>query len=331
MSQHAPGAAPGDLLESDVAAVDAQPITPDDVPYGLFAKLGAEVFGTFVLVLAGVGTAIYAGVSGVGGGLLAVALAFGIAVIAGAVTVGHISGGHFNPAVTLGAAIAGRVPWSAVVPYWLAQLVGGALAAAVLFIVTADLEALVGNEKSFFSGTSNGFAEHSPIAAAAGSGFGLMGALVIEIAVTAVFVTVILGATSERAPKALAPIAIGLTLTAMILVAAPVTNASVNPARSTATAIFSEPWALQQLWVFWVGPLVGAAIAGAIAFVIFAPRVTVVDEEIALADLTSGRDLTEAQTPEVTATSTREVGPQAGPEPSTESGHESGDTAGPKA
>ncbi len=322
MSQHAPGAAPGDLLEPYAASTDAEPITAD-YEYGIFARLGAEVFGTFVLVLAGVGTAIYAGVSGVGGGLLAVALAFGIAVIAGAVTVGHISGGHFNPAVTLGAAIAGRVPWSAVVPYWLAQLVGGALAAAVLFIVTADLEALAGNERSFFSGTSNGFGEHAPIAAAAGSGFGLMGALVIEIAVTAVFVTVILGATSERAPKELAPIAIGLTLTAMILVAAPVTNASVNPARSTATAIFSEPWALQQLWVFWVGPLVGAAIAGAIAFVIFAPRVTVVDEVITLDDLGPAGDASG----DITAS----TAPEASTEPGAESGTESGDTAGPKA
>ena len=302
---------------------DAEAALETEPDYGIFARLGAEVFGTFVLVLAGVGTAIYAGVSGVGGGLLAVALAFGIAVIAGAVTVGHISGGHFNPAVTLGAAIAGRVPWSAVVPYWLAQLVGGALAAAVLFIVTADLEALAGNETSFFSGTANGFAEHSPIAAAAGSGFGLMGALVIEIAVTAVFVTVILGATSERAPKALAPIAIGLTLTAMILVAAPVTNASVNPARSTAAAIFSEPWALQQLWVFWVGPLVGAAIAGAIAFVIFAPRVTVVDEETTFDDLASAGDESGEVAPQLTASTTSEA--------STESGTESGDTAGPKA
>ncbi len=266
-----------ETTDADVTGPQSPPSTEPE--YGLFAQLGAEVFGTFVLVLAGVGTALYAGVTGVGGGILAVALAFGIAVIAGAVTVGHISGGHFNPAVTLGAAIAGRVPWISVVPYWLAQLVGGALAAAVLFIVTADLEALAGNEASFFSGTANGFAEHSPIAAAAGSGFGLMGALVIEIAVTAVFVTVILGATSERAPKALAPVAIGLTLTAMLLVAAPVTNGSLNPARSTAAAIFSEPWALQQLWVFWVGPLVGAAIAGAIAYVIFSPRITVLDEE----------------------------------------------------
>lgn len=245
--------------------------------YGIFAQLGAEAFGTFILVLVGVGTALYAAV---GGGVVAVALAFGIAVLAGAVTVGHISGGHFNPAVTLGAAVAGRTPWRAVIPYWLAQLVGGALASAILFIVTAELGALEGNERTFFSSASNGFAEHSPIAAqTGGSGFSLLGALVIEIVVTAVFVTIILGATSERAARNLAPIAIGLSLTALLWVAIPITNGSLNPARSTATAIFSEPWALSQLWVFWVGPLVGAAVAGAIAYVIFSPRITVLADE----------------------------------------------------
>ena len=279
-----PAEATAALAELTPADVNPQPITPGP-EYGIFAQLGAEAFGTFVLVFAGVGTALYAGIAGVGGGVVAVGLAFGIAVIAGAVAVGHISGGHFNPAVTLGAAIAGRTRWRDVVPFWLAQLVGGALAAAILFILTSQLEALQGNERGYFSGTSNGFGEHSPIAAQAGSGFGLLGALIVEIVVTAIFVTVILGVTSERAATHLAPIAIGLTLAVMIWVAIPVTNASVNPARSTATAIFSDSWALGQLWVFWVGPLVGAAIAGVIAYVIFSPRVTVVDEEFEEIDI----------------------------------------------
>jgi aquaporin Z len=273
-----PDSAGGDVPQHALAG-ESENLLATEPEYGLFAQLGAEAFGTFVLVLAGVGTALYAAVSGIGGGVLAVALAFGIAVIAGAVTVGHISGGHFNPAVTLGAAVAGRTPWSSVVPFWLAQLVGGALASAILFIVTAELGVLEGNERSFFSSTANGYAQHSPIAAQAGSGFSLLGAIVVEIVVTAVFVTVILGTTSERAAKHLAPVAIGLTLSIMILVAVPVTNGSVNPARSTASAIFSDTWALQQLWVFWVAPLVGAAIAGAVAYVLFSPRITVAADE----------------------------------------------------
>ena len=258
---------------------------PDEPEYGMLAKLSAEVFGTFVLVLAGVGTALYAGV--IGSGALGVALAFGIAVLAGAVIVGHISGGHFNPAVTLGAAVAGRIKWRAVLPYWLAQVFGGAIAAAVLFIVTASFPTLEGDERAFFAQTANGFREHSPVAAQTGGvGFGILGAFVIELAVTAVFVTVILGATSRRAPRALAPVAIGLTLTAMILVSMPVTNASVNPARSTASALFAEAWAFEQLWLFWAAPLLGAAIAGAVAFVLFEPRLTVVDLDEEDEDLT---------------------------------------------
>jgi aquaporin Z len=282
---HAPDPSP-DPGDSDAGvpqhapANESENLLATEPEYGLFAQLGAEAFGTFVLVLAGVGTALYAGIGGVGGGVVAVALAFGIAVIAGAVAVGHISGGHFNPAVTLGAAVAGRTPWSAVVPFWLAQLVGGALAGAILFIVTAELGVLEGNERSFFSTTANGFGEHSPIAAqTGGGGFSLLGAMIVEIVVTAVFVTVILGTTSERAAKHLAPVAIGLTLSALLLVAIPVTNGSLNPARSTASAIFSDGWAIEQLWVFWVGPLVGAAIAGAIAYVLFSPRITVLDDE----------------------------------------------------
>ena len=229
---------------------------------GLVARLGAEAFGTFFLVLAGLGVALYAGLTGVGGGPLAVALAFGIAVLASAVAVGHISGGHFNPAVTFGAAVAGRTAWRDVLPYWLAQLVGGALASGLLFVVAASLPALAGKERTFFSSVANGFGAHSPIAAqTGGEGFGLLGALLIELVVTAVFVGVILGATDRRSAHQQAPFAIGLTLAIGILVAIPVTNAALNPARATAAAIFSDSWAFTQLWLFWVAPLAGAGLA----------------------------------------------------------------------
>ncbi|WP_456824843.1 MIP family channel protein [Cellulomonas sp. P5_E12] len=235
----------------------------------LVARLGAEAFGTFALVLVGVGIALYSSFSGVGG-TLAVALGFGLAVLAGIIAVGHISGGHFNPAVTLGAAIGGRTSWKDVLPYWLAQLVGGILAAAILFItIPSKLPALLDTSgsattKSFFSGVSNGFAAHSPLAKLSTGQveFSLVIALLVEIVVTAVFVGVILGATDRRSANKQAPFAIGLVLAVLILVALPVTNASLNPARSTATAIFSDSWALSQLWLFWVAPLVGAALAG---------------------------------------------------------------------
>ncbi|WP_273653973.1 aquaporin [Cellulomonas fimi] len=227
---------------------------------GLLARLGAEAFGTFVLVLAGVGTALYAAVTQAGP--LAVALAFGIAVFAGIAAVGHVSGGHFNPAVTFGAVLAGRTSWRDLLPYWLAQLVGAAAATAVLFVVVTTLPALAAQERGFFSATSNGFAEHSPIAAQAGEGFSWIGAGLIELVVTAVFVGVILGVTDRRATSSgAAPVAIGLTLAALLLVAIPVTNGSLNPARSVATAIFSESWAWEQIWLFWAAPLLGAAIA----------------------------------------------------------------------
>jgi aquaporin Z len=235
----------------------------------LVARLGAETFGTFVLVLVGVGIALYSSFSGVTT-TLAVGLGFGIAVLAGIIAVGHISGGHFNPAVTLGAAIGGRTAWKDVLPYWLAQLLGGIIAAAILFItIPAKLPALLdtsGNAtaKSFFSGVSNGYGAHSPLSKLSSGQveFSLVIALLVEIVVTAVFVGIILGATDRRSANKQAPFAIGLALAVLILVAIPVTNASLNPARSTATAIFSESWALSQLWLFWVAPLVGAALAG---------------------------------------------------------------------
>ncbi len=237
----------------------------------LVARLGAEAFGTFTLVLVGLGIALYSTVSGLGG-TLGVALGFGLAVLAGIIAVGHISGGHFNPAVTLGAAIGGRTAWRDVLPYWLAQLIGGILAAAILFITIPDklpgllVQGGTATSKSFFSSVANGFASHSPLSVASQGQveFSTAIALLVEIVVTAVFVGVILGATDRRSANVQAPFAIGLALAVLILVAIPVTNASLNPARSTAAAVFSDSWALSQLWLFWVAPLVGAALAGLI-------------------------------------------------------------------
>lgn len=261
-----------------------------EVGPGLVARLGAEAFGTFFLVLAGLGVALYSAVNQ--SGTLAVALAFGIAVLGGAAAVGHVSGGHFNPAVTLGAAIGGRTAWRDVLPYWLAQLVGGAVAAAVVFItIPKTLPALFqkSDPRELFSGVANGFGTHSPLygtvqtatSGAQTSEFTLTTALLVEVIVTAIFVGVILGVTDRRANKVQAPVAIGLALTVLILVAMPVTNASLNPARSTAAAIFSDSWAFQQLWVFWVAPLVGAALAGLVyrAFAAEPPEDNLLEED----------------------------------------------------
>jgi len=269
-----PGPAPTYGAPSDAAPQpDSYPAADDTGPVassvlateggpGLGARLGAEAFGTFLLVLAGVGTALYATVTQAG--VLAVALAFGVALLAGVVAVGNVSGGHFNPAVTFGAVLAGRTPWRDLLPYWIAQVIGGAAATAVLFVTMTTLPALSGNERSFFSGAANGFGDHSPLVQQASSGFSWVGAGLVELVVTALFVGVILAATSRKGNPSHAPFAIGLTLTALILVALPVTNASLNPARSLAAAIFSESWALSQLWLFWAAPLVGAAIAALI-------------------------------------------------------------------
>jgi aquaporin Z len=235
----------------------------------LLAKLGAEAFGTFLLVTAGLGVALYLSVSGVSSAL-AVGLAFGLAVLAGAIAVGHISGGHFNPAVTIGAAIAGRTPWKDVAPYWIAQLFGATAATAVLFTTIPDklpgllAQGAEATKKSFFSSLANGYGEHSPLSVASQGqvGFTLVSALLIEIVVTALFVGVILGATDRRATNVSAPLAIGLALAVLILVAIPITNASLNPARSFAAAVFSESWAWKQLWLFFVAPIVGAAVSG---------------------------------------------------------------------
>ncbi len=263
-----PVAASAPVLPTAAAAatgtVDEVTVTDTTVVVGpsVGARLGAEAFGTFLLVLAGLGTALWA--SYTGAQALGVALAFGFALVAGTIAVGHVSGGHFNPAVTLGAAISGRTRWVHVLPYWLAQIVGGAFASAVIFVVLSSFKPLDGNERVFFSGVANGYGAHSPLAQTvqATDGFSLLGVLLIEAVVTAVLVGVILGATDRRASHAQAPFAMGLMLTVGMLITLPVTNGGLNPARSIAGAIFAESWAWGELWVFIVAPLVGAALAG---------------------------------------------------------------------
>lgn len=219
-------------------------------------RLAAEAFGTFWLVLGGCGSAVLAAAfPDVGIGLLGVSLAFGLTVLTMAFAVGGISGGHFNPAVSLGLAVASKFAWKDFVPYVVAQVVGGAIAALVLYLIVSG--------KADFGGTggfaANGYGEHSP------GGYAMTSALIAEIVMTAFFLIIILGATSDRVPAGFAPIAIGLALTLIHLVTIPVTNTSVNPARSTAVALFADGWALQQLWLFWVAPFAGAA-AGALAW-----------------------------------------------------------------
>jgi aquaporin Z len=227
----------------------------------MFRKLAAEVFGTFWLVGAVLGSAMMAaGIPAVGIGWAGVSFAAGIAVLGGAYAVGGISGGHFNPAVTLGLALAGRIPWSEVVPYWVAQVVGGALAAIVIFVVDSGTTGFAAG-----SFASNGYDALSP------GGYSLFSGLIIEIVLTAVFIIVILGSTSAAAPAGFAPLAIGLTLTVIHFVAIPVTNASINPARSIAAAIFGGGPALAQLWLFIVAPLAGGALGGMIWKALLSP------------------------------------------------------------
>ncbi|MRG54830.1 aquaporin Z [Phyllobacterium sp. SYP-B3895] len=217
-------------------------------------KLSAEFFGTFWLVLGGCGSAVIAAAfPAVGIGLLGVALAFGLTVLTMAFAVGSISGGHFNPAVSLGLAIAGRFEFKDVIPYWVAQLAGAIVAAAVLYLIASG-------KADFAVGgfASNGYGDLSP------GKYTFTSALVIEIVMTAFFLIIILGATSAAVPAGFAPIPIGLGLTLIHLVSIPVTNTSVNPARSTGVALFAETAALSQLWLFWVAPLIGAALGAII-------------------------------------------------------------------
>lgn len=223
----------------------------------LLHKLAAETIGTFWLVLGGCGSAIFSakahsGHYPLGIGYLGVALAFGLTVLVGVYAFGTISGGHFNPAITLGAALARRVEWKVLPAYWIVQVIGGLLAAVVIYYIASG--------RAGFTATgnmaANGYGEHSP-------GYYSLGAVILaEIVLTAMFLFVILGSTDGRAPKGFAGLAIGLTLTGIHLVAIPISNTSVNPARSTAVAFFNGNGAPAQLWVFWLAPLIGAAIAG---------------------------------------------------------------------
>jgi aquaporin Z len=224
-------------------------------------KLAAEAIGTFVLVLGGCGAAVLAASTTatdgatVGIGYLGIALAFGLTVLVMAAALGGVSGGHFNPAVSLGLAVAGRLPWRDLPGYAVAQVVGAVAGAAVLFTVASGRPGFDAGASGF---ATNGYGERSP------AGYSLLAALVVEVVLTAVFVLVVLGATAPRAPQALAPVAIGLALTLVHLVSIPVTGTSVNPARSIGPALFAGGPALAQLWLFVLAPLAGAAIAGAL-------------------------------------------------------------------
>ncbi len=219
------------------------------------SKLMAEFIGTFWLVLGGCGSAVLAaGVADVGIGWLGVSFAFGLTVLTMAYTVGPISGGHFNPAVSLGLMIGGRFDAKDLIPYWIAQVAGAIVAAVVLYVIVSGAPGFEG----VGGFASNGYGEASP------EGYSMMSALVIEIVMTAFFLLIILGATSDKAPAGFAPIAIGLGLTLIHLISIPVTNTSVNPARSTGVALFADGPALAQLWLFWVAPLIGGAIGALI-------------------------------------------------------------------
>lgn len=219
-------------------------------------RYAAELIGTFWLVLGGCGSAVLAAAfPEVGIGLMGVSLAFGLTVLTMAYTIGHISGCHLNPAVSIGLWAGGRFPVNQLLPYIAAQVLGAILAAAVLYVIASGAAGF-DVAKGF---ASNGYGEHSP------GGYSLVSALVIEIVMTMFFLIIIMGATDERAPKGFAPIAIGLALTLIHLISIPVTNTSVNPARSTGVALFVGDWAVAQLWLFWVAPIVGG-ILGAVTY-----------------------------------------------------------------
>jgi aquaporin Z len=221
----------------------------------LRTRMLAEYIGTFWLVLGGCGSAVLAAAfPNVGIGLLGVSVAFGLTVVTMAYAIGHISGCHLNPAVTLGLSVSGRFKPSDVLPYWGAQVLGAISAAALLYVIASGKPGF-----ELASGlASNGYAEHSPGRYSLAAGF------VTELTMTFMFLMIILGSTDRRAPQGFAPIAIGLALTLIHLISIPVTNTSVNPARSTGPALIVGGWALQQLWLFWIAPLVGAAAAGVV-------------------------------------------------------------------
>ncbi|HJV96045.1 MAG TPA: aquaporin Z [Albitalea sp.] len=218
-------------------------------------KYAAELIGTFWLVLGGCGSAVLAAAfPGVGIGLHGVALAFGLTVLTMAYAVGHISGGHFNPAVSIGLWAGGRFPANQLLPYIVAQVLGAVVAGGVLYLVASGKAGF--DVAGGFA--SNGYGAHSP------GGYSMLAALLTEVVLTAGFLIVIMGATDARAPQGFAPIAIGLALTLIHLISIPVTNTSVNPARSTGVALFVGDWALAQLWLFWLAPIVGGVIGAAV-------------------------------------------------------------------
>lgn len=218
-------------------------------------KYGAEFFGTFWLVLGGCGSAVLAAAfPNVGIGLLGVSLAFGLTVLTMAFAIGHISGCHLNPAVSIGLWAGGRFPAKELLPYIISQVLGAILAGGALYLIASGK---TGFELSA-GFASNGYGAHSP------GGYSLLAALITEVVMTMMFLLVILGSTDKRAPQGLAPIAIGLCLTLIHLISIPVTNTSVNPARSTGVAVFVGDWAIAQLWLFWVAPIVGGLIGAAV-------------------------------------------------------------------
>jgi aquaporin Z len=214
-------------------------------------RLAAEFIGTLWLVLGGCGSAVLAAAyPGVGIGLHGVSVAFGLTVLTMAFAIGPISGCHLNPAVTLGLAVGGRFPYKDLLGYWIAQVLGAVAASAILYVIAT------GNGSAIGGFASNGYGDHSP------GKYGLGAAFLTEVVMTFFFLMVILGSTAKKAASGFAPIAIGLCLTLIHLISIPVTNTSVNPARSTGPALFVGGWALSQLWLFWVAPLIGAAVAG---------------------------------------------------------------------
>ncbi|WP_445493722.1 aquaporin Z [Photorhabdus sp. SF281] len=230
----------------------------------MLRKLTAELLGTFVLVFGGCGSAVLAaGFPELGIGFVGVALASGLTIVAMVYAVGHISGGHFNPAVTIGLWAGGRFRAAEIIPYIISQVIGGILAAAVLYVIASGQSGFDVTASGF---ASNGYGEHSP------GGFSLQAAIVAEVVLTAIFLIVIIGVTDKRAYAGFAPLAIGLALTLIHLVSIPVTNTSVNPARSTAVAIFQNTWALDQLWLFWVMPIIGGIVGGVIYRLLLAEK-----------------------------------------------------------
>jgi aquaporin Z len=219
----------------------------------LTRRMAAELIGTFWLVLGGCGTAVLAaGFPHTGVGFVGVALAFGLTLLTMAYAIGHISGCHINPAVTFGLCAGGRFPASEVIPYVIVQVLGGIVAAAVLYVIASGAEGF-----SLAAGfAANGYGAHSP------GGYPLLSCVVCEVVMTLIFLFVIMGATDKRVPAGFAPIPIGLVLTLIHLISIPVTNTSVNPARSTGPAVFVGGWALGQLWLFWVAPIVGGVLGG---------------------------------------------------------------------